>query len=235
MMENHKILQSLEKQRDSLYKKLSKESVSGLYKKEYKRIKSGRLFVFDGEERQLLTELKQLSGNTSYDKAYTNKLNDYLKLDNQLLTDYFQKEFERIIKDITAFNGYSEIQSLFIEYDYYYHYTSCIKCYGIQDYPLVIEPRYITDEYDQDKKILLLENGINFTPAWLNCEEFNELDYLDVNSGLESLFTLHSRVLLHKVLNQLAENNNLDIFKNKPFTFYINEHESEVMMLYRLN
>jgi hypothetical protein len=233
-MDNLKILQSLEKQRNSLYKKLGEESVSGLYKKEYKSIKSGRVFVFDGKERQLLTELKQLSANTSYDKAYTNKLNDYLKLDNQLLTDYFQKEFERIIKDIITFKGCSEIQALFIEYDYYYHYTSCIKCYGIQDYPLVIEPRYIKDEYDCDKKILFLENGINFTPAWLSCEAFNKLDHLDVNSELESLFQLHSRVLLHKALNQLAENNSLNIFKNKPFTFYINEHDSEVMTLYRL-
>jgi hypothetical protein len=233
-MDNGKILQNLEKQRDSLYKKLSEESVSGLYKKEYKRIKSGRVFVFDGEERQMLAALKQLASNTSYDKAYTNKLNDYLKLDNQLLTDYFQKEFERIFEDIITFEDYGKIQALFIEYDYYYHYTSCIICYGIQDYPLVFEPRYITDEYDCNKKILFLENGINFTPAWLNCEAFNELDYLEVNFGLEALFQLHSRVLLHKALGQLAENNKLNIFKNKPCTFYINEHDNEAMTLYRL-
>jgi hypothetical protein len=60
-MDNLKILQSLEDQRDSLYKKLSEESVSGLYKKEYDTIKSGRLLVFDGKERQLLSALKQLS------------------------------------------------------------------------------------------------------------------------------------------------------------------------------
>jgi hypothetical protein len=233
-MDNYKILQSLESQRDSLYKKLNGESVSGLYKKEYTTIKGGRVFVFDGEERQMLAELKRLSNDTSYDKAYINKLNEYLKLDNQSLIQYFQQEFERVFDDIVTSGENSKIQALFIEYDYYYHFTSYITCFGIQEYPLVIQPRYIAEEYDSSKKILFLKNGIDFTPAWLSCEEFAELDYVDVSIGLESLFQLHSKVLLYKALNQLEESKRLNIFPNKPITFYINEHDSEVMTLYRL-
>ena len=56
-MDNPTILISLEKQRDSLLQKLKATSISALYKKQYNDIKAGRLFVFDSEERQMLSDL----------------------------------------------------------------------------------------------------------------------------------------------------------------------------------
>jgi hypothetical protein len=233
-MDNSKILQLLESHRDQLFKKLNGLTISKLYKQEYQEIKSGRIFVFDNKERQLLSDLKKLSKDTSNDNLIANKLNDFLSLDNEVLIDYFKAEFEKVLDKIMQSNKKDEIQALFIEYDYYYHFTSCIECYGQQEYPIIEVPRYITSEYDYNKQILFLDNGINFHPAWIDCEELANFDYLDINYELETLFQNHSRILLHRALKKLEESNRLSLFKNRPFTFYINEHDCEVMMLFRL-
>ena len=234
-MNNHKILTLLEKQRDSLFEKLKATSISSLYKEQYDDIKAGRVFVFDNGERQMLRDLKILSKDTSLDTSFKNKLIEYSKLDNNSLTTYFKKEIERIFNDIINSGKQEEIQALFIEYDYYYHYTSNITCYGLQEYPLIEEPRYISKEYDYNKQVLFLDNGINFQMAWVDCEEFADLEYLDINYKLENLFKLHSRVLLHKALDTLNVEGNINFILKRPFSFYINEHDSEVMILYRLN
>ncbi|HEX8332572.1 MAG TPA: hypothetical protein VF622_08110 [Segetibacter sp.] len=232
-MDNSKILKLLERQRDTLFDILKGTSISGWYKEQYSDIKAGRVFVFDNGERQMLKDLKRLSKNTSLDNAINNKLNEYLNLNNKSLITYFQDEFDRIFNEIIGSGKQDEIQALFIEYDYYYHYTSNITCYGIQQYPLIEIPRYITGEYDYNKRVLFIDNGINFHPAWIDCEEFDNLDYLDINFELENLFKLHSRVLLHLALDNLNNDGKLGNFKNPPFPFYINEHDSEVMLLYR--
>lgn len=234
-MDNPLILQRLEQQRDSLFERLKTTSISGLYKEQYDDIKAGRFFVFDNGERQMLSDLKKLFNDTSHDNSYKDKLTEYLNLDNDTLISHFQNEFSRVFEEVQGSGKQNEIQALFIEYDYYYHYKSSITCYGIQVYPLIEEPRYISNEYDYNKQILFLENGINFQPAWADCEKFGDLDYLDINYKLENLFKLHSRVLLHKALDRLNNEGKINFLKNRPFSFYINEHDSEVMILYRLN
>ena len=99
-MDNSTILKLLERQRDSLLEKLKATTISGLYKEQYDDIKAGRLFVFDNGEKQMLSDLKKLSKDTSLDGLYNNKLTDYLGLDNNALTAYFQDEFERIFNEI---------------------------------------------------------------------------------------------------------------------------------------
>jgi hypothetical protein len=234
-MDNLKILTSLERQRDTLFNKLNETSISGLYKEQYDDIKAGRVFVFDNGERQMLSDLKKLSKDTSHDSLYKNKLAEYLQLDNNALVSYFQNELDNVFTQIKSLGKQDEIQAVFIEYDYYYHFTSGITCYGRQEYPLIEEPRYISNEYDYNKKVLFLDSGINFKPAWVDCEEFADLDYLDINYQLENLFVLHSRVLLHKALDILKQNDKMNFVQNRPFSFYINEHDCEVMLLYRLN
>ena len=234
-MDNPKILKLLEQQRDSLFESLKATSISGLYKEQYDDIRAGRVFVFDNGERQMLNDLKKLLRDTSHDASYKDKLTEYLKLDNNTLISYFQNEFEKVFEKIVSSEKQDEIQAIFIEYDYYYHYTSNITCYGQQEYPLIEEPRYISNEYDFNKQVLFLDNGINFQPAWVDCEEFGDLDYLDINYRLENLFKLHSRVLLHKALGALNIEGKINFLQNRPFSFYINEHDSEVMIFYRLN
>ncbi len=183
----------------------------------------------------MLSDLKKLSKDTSLDNSFKNKLTEYLNLDNGALITYFENEFERVFTAIISSGKQHEIQAFFIEYDYYYHYSSFIACYGQQEYPTIEVPRYITNEYDYSKQILFIDNGINFKPAWVSCEEFDNLDYLDINLELENLFKLHSRVLLHKALENLKISGRLELFNSRPFSFYINEHDNEVMMLYVQN
>lgn len=234
-MDNPTILKLLEGQRDSLFNKLKGTSISSLYKEQYADIKAGRIFVFDNAEKQMLRKLKKLSQDTSRDGSLNNKLNQYLSLDNTAFISYFQNEFQRVFNEIISSGRQDEMQAIFIVYDAYYDYISNIFCYGIQDYPMIEEPRYLKGEFDYDKHVLFLDIGINFQPAWVNCEEFGDLDYLNIDIDLENLFILHSRVLLHQALDNLNSNNQLGIFKNRPFSFYINEHDCEVMMLYKLN
>ena len=234
-MDNPKILKLLEAQRDSLLSKLNVTTISGLYKEQYDDIKAGRVFVFDNGERKMLSDLKKLSKDTSHDNSFKSKLTEYATLDNSALITYFQGEFERVLNEITMSGKQDEIQGIFIEYDFYYHYTSVMICFGRQEYPVIEEPRYISNEYDYSKQVLFIDNGINFQPAWIDSEEFDDLDHLDINFDLENLFKLHSRTLLHQALDNLSSNGKLNLFSNRPFSFYINEHDSEVMMLYRLN
>jgi hypothetical protein len=233
-MNNIRVLHQLEQQRDALFAKLEATTISKLHQDEYDDLKSGRVFVFGNDEREMLKELKKLAKDTSLDEPYRSKLNEYLGLDNSGLILYFETEITRVINEISASKRQDEIQALFIEYDYYYHFNSCITCYGQQEYPLIEEPRYISDEIDFDKQILFIENGINFQPAWVDCLAFDDLVHLDINYELEMLFKLHSRTLLFRSLESLESTGILDNFKCLPFTFYINEHDCEVMTLFRL-
>jgi hypothetical protein len=233
-MNNNKILQSLEKQRDQLFKELKQTSIPNFYKELYESIRSGRLVVFDKEERAMLSDLKRLSKDTTYDSAYTNKLTEFINLDNEIIIEHFQNEFMQVLNQIIDSNKQDEIQALSIEYDYYYDYTSCITCFGLQNYPVIEVPRYISGEYDYNKQVLFLDNGINFEPAWLDCQEFEELDYIQISLEFEELFKLHSRTLLHRALANLDISGELNLFKNKPFSIYIKEHDCEDMMLYRI-
>lgn len=234
-MDNSKILELLERQRDTLYDQLKNKTISGLYMEQYADIKAGRVFIFNNDERQMLTDLKNRSKDKSLDESFKIKLNEYLTLDNKSLIAYFQSEFERIFNEITGAEKQDYIQAIFTEYDYYYDYTSSMACYGLQEYPIIEEPRYTTNEYDYNKQILFIRQGINFQPAWVDCEEFGDLEFLNINYKLENLYRLHSRVLLHKALENLELSRRLNLFKNRPFSFYINEHDSEVMLYYRLN
>jgi hypothetical protein len=233
-MNNARVLLLLEQQRDAQYTKLKSTTISQLYRDQYEDLKSGRVFVFDNGERQMLKELKKLASDTSMDESFKSKLDEYLNLDNTRLIEYFEGEIARVVTEICENGRQDEIQALFIEYDYYYHFTSCVSCYGQQEYPLIEEPRYVSNEFDSDKQILFIENGVNFRPAWVDCQAFDDLDYLEIGYELEKLFQLHSRMLLFKSLENLDNSGFLNRFKCRPFTFYINEHDSEVMMLYRL-
>ncbi|MDQ8053434.1 MAG: hypothetical protein REI78_10430 [Pedobacter sp.] len=234
-MDNPKILTLLEKQRDHLFERLKKVTIAGLYEQEYQDIKAGRTVVLDYGEKKMLDDLKELAKNTSLDRSFEAKLGAYLALDNHALIIYFQKELDKMINEIISSRALDDIQALFIEYDHYYHFSSCVTGYGIQEYPEIHEPRYISGEYDYNKQVLFLERGIDFEPAWLDCQEFEDLDYLDINFELQRLFQFHSRVLLHKALANLSVAGKLDLFKNRPFSFFINEHDCEVMLLYKIS
>ena len=109
IMDNQKILKLLEEQRDSLFRKLEVTSISGLYKEQYDDIRAGRVFVFDNGEQKMLSNLKRLSKDTSLDSSFKNKVAQYLKLNNDALIAYFQKEFERVFNEIIISEKQDEI------------------------------------------------------------------------------------------------------------------------------
>ena len=230
-MENSDILKLLEKQRDDLFNKLNITSISKLHKQQYDGIKSGEIYLIVDEKEEMLEELKELSKDTSYNKPFKNKLKEYLNLDNKKIVSHFYEELKSVFEEMVVSDKFDDIQGIFIEYDFYYHYSSCIQCYGKQDYPTYQEPRYIK-EIDYNKQVLFIQKGINFEPAWLDCEEFEELEHLEVSTELENLFQLHSRVLLHKAIDNLHNNKILKTFSVKPTFIYINEHDCEQMILY---
>ncbi|MDB5200693.1 MAG: hypothetical protein JWQ27_102 [Ferruginibacter sp.] len=233
-MHNARILENLVKQRDRLFNELAATTVSELSKSEYIELKAGRLFVFDSDEREMLQELKRLSKETKFDAIYLGILEQYGKLNNDKLVNRFIPEMEKLLHAIVNSGKMEKVQAIFIEYDYYYHYTSSINAYGIHSYPIIEEPRYLTDEIDELQPVLFLADGINFEPAWISCEALEPLEQLDVEFDMQRLFQLHSRVLLHQALAQLQKAGKLELLQNRPFTFYINEHDCEVMTLYRL-
>ena len=93
-MDNPTILQYLESQRDQLFNNLNGLTISTLYKQEYQDLKSGRVFVFDNGERKMLKDLKQLSKDTTNDNLISNKIKEFLRLDNDGLIDYFINEID---------------------------------------------------------------------------------------------------------------------------------------------
>jgi hypothetical protein len=231
-MENKQILTSLEKQKKDLLNHLRSTSVSKHYQKQYDDFKTGRIVLVHGNLATMLKELDELSKQTIYDEIYFKKLAQFDSFDNEALIENFKQQFKGMFNKITDTGKQDEIQAIFIEYDFYYHFNSFAACYGIQEYPLVLEPRYTANELDYTKQVLVIEKGINFKQKWLSCEEFDDLDYCEIKSDLEKLFQLHSRVLLHKSLRRLEKDGALTIFKNRPFSFFINEHDCEEMSLF---
>lgn len=198
----------------------------------YLQIKSGEAMVFSDKD-EMLQNLDRLRKNTSFDKQYFDTINLYNELNEAELILNYEDEFLRVFNDSIFLDRVNEMQALFIEYsDDYYYYTSCIECYGMQQYPIVIEPRYISNEYDYNKYILMIEKGINFEKSSPSVDDifYTYGEYLNIN--ILQLFQLNTRILLFKALNNLDNNGRLSFIKNSPFMFYINQHDTEVMSLY---
>jgi hypothetical protein len=111
-MNNIRVLHQLEQQRDALFAKLEATTISKLHQDEYDDLKSGRVFVFGNDEREMLKELKKLAKDTSLDEPYRSKLNEYLGLDNSGLILYFETEITRVINEILASKRQDENSSL---------------------------------------------------------------------------------------------------------------------------
>ena len=187
-------------QKNDLFNYVRSTSVSEHYQKQYNNFKTGRIVLVHGNVETMLKELDKLSKQTSYDEIYFEKLAQFDSFDNDAFIENFQQQFKGIFNKISDAGKQDEIQAIFIEYDFYYHFNSFAACYGIQEYLLVLEPRYIANEFDYTKHVFVIEKAINFKQTWVSCEEFNDLDYCEIKFDLEKLFQLHSRVLLHKSL-----------------------------------
>jgi hypothetical protein len=232
-MDNAEILKSIEQQKDSLFEELKVTKISKLHQDLYDEIKEGRVFVYDNAEKEMLHDLEILSKDTSRDIPFIAKASEYLKLDNEALTLHFEEELELMLDKIIASGHQEAIQALTIEYDHYYRYVSFVTCYGQQSDP-AHKAGYVINENDYDGMLSFIEPGINFEPALVNCEEFEDFVYLSINVSLQHLFSLHASTLLHNALENFAGKGKLDLFTNRPFTFYIKQAELETRVLYQL-
>ena len=88
---------------------------------------------------------------------------------------------ENIFDQLIKSNKIDTIKTLVIEYDDYYNASSEIICYNQIADPIMEAPYYFPDEFHSEHQSLYLQNGIDFGPAWINCEDLEELDYLEVN------------------------------------------------------
>jgi hypothetical protein len=229
---NAQILSALKDQYEACYLELKSATISQRFAKQYDEIKGGRVFVFDGQSRNLLRDLKKLKNDKSHDQLFLDTVESVKRLDVPELINYFVTEWDRVFSKLKSYGLTDDIQAIFIEYDYYYHYTSCIECYGRQAYPIVTTPRYISQEFDWRNKVGETLDAINFQPAWPNCDFFDSIDFYD--ASIEDVFVLHSRVLLHYALMQLEKAGKLDFLSARPVTFYVSAHDGEVMTLYLL-
>lgn len=233
-MLHKQISDNLEAQRNSIFNFLSNTSINQLYRHEYEQIRSGKTFLLNEDIEEALEELRVLSEDTSQNWRLDKKLNDFISLDNDSLLSDFTEQFVTLLEKIAESGKHDSIQAIRLEYDDYYQYDSFAACYGPQDYPVLLQPRYLNDELGYKNQVIKIDNAINFESAWIDCSEFEDLPYLNVELSLEDLYSLHSRTLLNKALETLDSVDQLSLLKLRPFTFYINAHDGEIITLYRL-
>ena len=234
-MNNLQIHIAFEKHRAELYDFLSIQSISGLFKKEYQSLKEGSIVYLGDTDQDVQEVLKQLSEDTSHDQLFYKKVQYVNQLDNNNIISSFQNDIIYLLNLIAERKIENGLQAVFIEYDYYYHFKGQATGYGKQNYPIVIEPNYLS-EVDFSKVLFYQTEVINFEKAWIDCEDFNWTgEHLDVYYQLQRLFQLNSRLLLHQAIQKCYEKGHFDFLKVRPLTFYINEHDSEVMTLFRID
>lgn len=234
-MLHKQISDKLDEQRNTLFNYLSNTSINQLYREEYEQVKSGRTILLNTDVEEALEELRVLSEDSSQNWRLDKKLNDFLSLDNDKLLEEFTEQFVVLFEKLADTGLPDKIQAIRIEYDDYYNFESFAAGYCLQEYPVLLEPKFLREEFSSLNKISMIENAINFEEAWKDCSEFEDLPYLNVEFKLEELYVLHSRTLLNKALETLDSVDQLRILKTRPFTFYINEHDCEVMTLYRMD
>jgi hypothetical protein len=236
IMTNEIIKAALVKQKNDWYDKLNHKTISQLFKDEYRDMVGGLVAILGGSKDEMTAELRALSKDKSHDKPYQEKIKLVHALDNASIIKGFMTDLEQMLSFITSNGKLNELQALFIEYDYYYHFGSVAMGYGRQAYPLVTTPRYLNNDIDFNNSVMEPFPAIDFKPAWPNCEEFAWTnDHLTAGYDLEQLFKLNSHLLLHEALAALDGQGRLVALSLRPFTFYINEHDIEVMTLYRLD
>jgi hypothetical protein len=233
---NVEIKKALEKQRDELFNYLGKNSLSEFFKQEWKSIKDGTTALIGDVDKDTLEELKQLGKDKSYDKSFQKKVQGIKALNNDVIFSNFEKDITKLLGIVASKKLETELQAIFLEYDYYYDYKAVAVGYGLQIYPTVTEPQYLTNEVDLTKALFEPIEAIDFEEAWADCEEFEWTnEFVEIYYQLLKLYQLNLRVLLHEALERCFQNGQLDFVKVRPFTIYVNEHDCEVMTLYRID
>ena len=233
-MSNLQIEKALIKERDTLYETLSRKTLSGLFKDEYESIQSG-VTVLLNEKDKYLSELLELIKDTSYDQDFVKRVEQIKNLNDSEIINGFEQDLQKLIEFIQKNSFENDIQAIFIEYDYYTDHKAVASAYGKQNYPTIYTPRYISSEIDFSNTIFIHSDNINFDEAWVDCDDFEWVEnYIEAYSQLQQMFQCHSRVLLHRALHNLEVKRQLNFLTARPFMFYINEHDSEVMTLYSI-
>ncbi len=234
-MTNNDIKTQLLTARDKLLDRLTATTLSKMFKEEYKSIRSGQTRVMGGDVDDILEELKELASDTSHDRAFAEKVKLVHTLNTEQNIQRFAGNFREILNTVETSGLCGKVQSAFIMYDAYdLPKNNAVSFYGLQQYPELEQPEYLPSDIYSDC-LLMLPDKIDFTDSWPDCEEFDwTLEHIEAYSDLHDLFRLNSRVLLHEALALLEQQGEMNKIVIRPFYFYVEEHDMEVSLLYKL-
>jgi hypothetical protein len=230
MNSNELILNSLLTQRDLLWVELT-QPLSEKYADFLAMCERGEVFFMDDQKEESIEEIRRGAEDRSQDTVFIDFIEETI-VDEQKAVASFRADFARVFAEIAGREDFPFIGAIMMEYDWYYHYSSSLTLMknGFA-YPVLTEPRYLK-EFDLSQYGETI-GGPVFIDALPNCEEVeDEAEILEMGYKLMHYYELNARVLLHKALKEMDTSGELAFLPNRPFVFYINEHDCEVMSLF---
>jgi len=234
-MTNQQILQQLSSERDIVFKRLSAKPLSGFFADEYNSLLSGETFQMGDDKDEALNNLKKHQHDKTQDIAFTEKVNSVNTLSESEIIDGFSQSWKLAFNTVSDNDLRTPMYAALLNYDAYdLPAQNSLTFFGNTEFPELSLPQYLPPSL-YETKVISLENVFDFSPAWPDCEEFDwTTEFIEVYFELQTLFKLHSRILLHKALARMDENGSLASLQQRPFQFYIAEHDMEAGMLYTL-
>jgi len=235
-MTNQEILSQLIFERDAVFRHLSSAPLSSFFDREYESILSGETFIMSDDRDDMLNNLQELRNNKTYNAAFADKVNSINSIDEQQIIKKFTQDWKMAFERVSLKALNTEIHAALVMYDAYdLPAQNSLGLYGLNEYPALPVPQYLPSTF-YEKGINDLQDVLDFTQAWPDCEEFDwTTEHIDVYFELQKLFKLNSRILLHKAIAVMYQNGNLVMLKKRPFYFYIAEHDMEASMLYKVS
>jgi hypothetical protein len=230
MNSNEAILASLLTQRDLLRAELT-QPLSEKYAELLFMCEQGEVFFRNDQKENAVADIRRGAADRSQDTLFIDFIEKTI-VDEQKAVRSFRKDLACVFAEIRERDDFPFTGAIMMEYGWYYHYSSSLRLMknGFV-YPVVTEPRYL-NEFDLSQYGEII-GGPAFTDAFPDCEEVeNEAQILEMGDKLMSYYELNARVLLHNALKEMDTAGELAFLPNRPFVFYINEHDSEVMSLF---
>lgn len=227
-----------------LYEKLE-EQVQGLYEtiatpvfqhysallRSYQEGTATILNEVEGMEAFLIERSTDISApNPYFAFVEQNRVNERVGIDG------LKQQLQECFAEPEAKIQFGRSGAVLFSYDWYFNYDSAMNFFrkGLT-YPIIAEPRFLNQElppghYDGFAK------GPDFSHVWPDCSvlaEGGEHELLvHLRKILMKYYQYQSRLFLHTAIREMDENDELNLIKDRPFLFYISEHDCEDMTLY---
>lgn len=231
-MKNQDVLNILTNQFDQLKKQLESTVLTEEFKLLINTIKGGSVFGAISN-RKLIGELKKYSKDKSSNDVISSCIERLKNLNHNIIKSQFKKSIKIFFDDVIK--KHNDCQTIIAEYDHYEDPESVCCGLKLQEIGDIKIPRYLREEVNWDEVLFDTETFINFQNCWLDVEE---LEYttigLDVYYDTQKLVQLNSIILLHETFREMEVEGYFKQFERQ-VDFLINEHDCEVIYLYRVN